>query len=350
MLGFTYNGKHSDELKINYVPDAAKRGEIMTDYEVLDNERSWFPGGDYYKARVKSKLFELPCYYEDITRKEFENIAKWVACDTKGYLIFDQRPYARYFVVPTKRIEPRDYGFDDGMFSRHSGTLTITFTAYYPFAELLYDNADTAPLQASNEVSLLPAAEMPGNSALNKTDMVIYNPGTKLGNSIIRFAGSTGSDDLTITNVTTGDVCVIKKGTVTAENSWLEFDSKTGRVETVTQSGRVLNFVPHGKGYICFAPNEVIADQCPIQQTSGSKIITSAHAFKPEYLGMYIYVDSGWRYIGTYTSDASISMNVNAAATKSTSTKIATMNYLTISKANNASITQLDIICKPEVR
>lgn len=350
MLGFTYNGKHCEELHVKYIPKETQRGDIMSDYETISSERSWVAGGDYYRARVKSRVFELPCYYEDLSRKELEDMVKWLDRRTSGYLIFDERPYARYFVRPTKRIEPKNYGLGYGTNRRYSGTLTITFTAYWPFAELIYTDEGTAPMSEYDEVDLLPAAEMPSSDVHALTETLVYNPGTELGQSIIRFAGSTGSSDLVIRNVANGDECVLKAGLTTATGEYLELNSKTGRVERVTTNGRVLDYIYHDKGYIHFVSDHISNNNLRISQTSGSRVLTSSGAFTEDNLGEYIYIDSGWKYLGTYTSPSSMSMNVNASATKTTRTRIATMNRLTITKGSGANITQLDIICKPEVR
>ena len=350
MLGFTYNGKHCEELHVHYIPKESQRGDRMSDYEVLDDARSWFSGGDFYRSRVKPRVFELPCYFEDLTNKEVNDIIKWLDRRTSGFFVFDDRPYARYFVRPTKRIEPKEYGWEYGMNRRYSGTFTITFTAYWPFATLLTTTEEGAKFVEFDEVDLLPQAEMPSSDMKAVTEGLIYNPGTELGQSIIRFAGSTGSDDLVIHNVTTNDYCILKAGLESPENGYIELNSKTGRVEKVTPTGRLLDFTFHGKGYIHFAPNVILADSVGISQTASSRTLKSSAAFSPDYVGKYVWIDNGWKYLGTYTSESYMDMNVNATATKNVRTKIATMNYLTITKAANANITQLDVICKPEVR
>ena len=353
MLGFSFNGRHCEELHVHFIPKESQRGNIMSDYEVLDDERSWFAGGDYYRSRVKSRQFELPCYYEDVSRKELEDIVKWLDRREQGYLIFDDRPFARYYVHPTKRIEPKNYGIEYGLARRYSGTFTVTFTAYYPFADLLYTNEEDAPIEALNEVDLLPEDLMPATDVKSLSEFVVYNPGTELGQSFIEFAGTTGAangDNLVITNVTNGDKCIIRAGTTTDTGKHYEIDSKKGRMELVSTTGRILDYVPHGAGYIHFEPNVILADNILITQTSGSRVLTSHYAFKPEYVGAYIYIDGGWKYLGTYTSEAEMQMNVNASSTKTVRTKIVTMNRLTITKDANASISTLNVYCRPEVR
>lgn len=94
MNGFNYNGVHNSELKVRYIPDPLERGDYFSDYEVIDEERSWFPGGDFYKTRVKSKVKSIECYYEQVTKGEKDKIIRWLDRRTSGKLWFDDRPYA----------------------------------------------------------------------------------------------------------------------------------------------------------------------------------------------------------------------------------------------------------------
>lgn len=347
MLGFTYNGKHCEkDLQVRYIPKESEKGDLMGDYEVLDQDRSWYPGGYYYKSRAKNRTFSLPCFYEGLTRKERENIVKWLDRRGSGWLIFDERPWARYYVHPTKKVEFKDYSFGGNEERRYSGTFTITFTAYYPFAELIGATEETAVHGSDCEVDLLPDSEMPSGDVKAKTEFTLYNPGTESANTIITFVGSTGSSDLKITNVTTGDVCVLKAGLTATSAAPYKIDSKTGRVTR----GNVLDFAFHDEGYIQLAPNEILRDNIAVKTTSGNKTITSAYAFEPGFVGAYIYVGNAWRYLGSYTNEQKMLMNVNATATATERTKIASMNYFTIEKASNASITTLQIDFVPEVR
>lgn len=92
MEGFSYNGIHSSDLGVYYVPNAQARGDFFADYEVIDSERVWFSGGEYFKPRVKTRVFELDCYYDQITIEKREKIIRWLDRRTGGYLIFDKRP------------------------------------------------------------------------------------------------------------------------------------------------------------------------------------------------------------------------------------------------------------------
>lgn len=93
---------------IRYVPDPIERGDFQSEYDVLDLERSWNAGGEYYHSRVKTRTFNISCFYDEITVAQREAILRWLDRRTSGNLIFDDRPYAEYHVRPAKRIEFKD--------------------------------------------------------------------------------------------------------------------------------------------------------------------------------------------------------------------------------------------------
>ena len=355
MLGFTYNGQHSSKMKVGYAPKDRARGEIMANYDVLDSERNWVPGGDWLGEHAKSRTMELECWYEYLTDRERNEIARWLDRRTAGWLIFDERPHARYYVRPTKAIEPRDYPSNVGGRILHSGLFTITFTAYWPFAELLYTTNDNAPIEALNEVDLLPESMVPASvhvdgGTLYNTLFVVYNPGTEQGHSIIRFAGSTGSGDLTITNSTTGDVCKIKAGTTTSNDDYYEIDSKNMRFELVHNGVHSLAWDKHEGGYIEFAPNRIKRDNITISRTSGSNVITGNGIFESDMVGDYIYYNATWNRITAYTDENTVTCVANASATGSMQSKVISVNRMQVTKANDANVTLLSVECKPEVR
>ena len=350
MLGFTYNGKHTDDLKVKYIPDAIERGDFYADFETIHIERSWFAGGEYFKSRVKTRVFELSCYYEQITREDREAILRWLDRRTSGELIFDERPYASYRVHPTKKIEFKDYLQRINDIDLFSGTFTITFSAFYPFAKLLYETSDALESNYICETNLLPRSMMPPVVAVNDTEFLVYNPGTEIGHSVIQFAGSTGSNDFVIRNVTTGDVCVIRRGLNTADDVHYELNSKLGRAEDVERGYRTLNFVFHDEGYITFAPCEVVIRDAVVETTSGKREVVSDGLFDESLIGKYIYLDSGWRYIGDVLDENTLTTNINAASTGTFITSIVTMNRLTVTKASDAFVETLKVECKAEVR
>ena len=361
MQGFKYNGIHSSDLGVYYIPDASARGDFFADYEIVDMDRAGRDGGEYYYTRVKTRVRNLDCYYEQITFETREKILRWLDRRTSGELIFDERSYATYHVRPTKKIEFKDYLQTDMGEELYSGTFTITFSAYDPFAELNVGSlteliGSNQHDKAAAETGLIDDIYLPRPVGVSDTDFYIYNPGTEIGHSIIRFAGSTGSSDFIIYNATTKDKFVLKAGLSTKENEYYEINSKTGRVERVNGSIREIDFAFHDEGYITFAPCEVVDRSAFVKTTLGSRTVTSDSFFGGKTLfnsrmkGKYISDGMELMLINEVVSSEEMTVNADSKFGGTMICTIADMNYLTIQKAADANITRLEVICKAEVR
>lgn len=287
MQGFTYNGIHCSTYSVYYTPDAAARGSFFSDYDVIDEENGWTPGGNYYKSRVKSKEFSLSCFYDNVTYATRENIIRWLDRRTSGELIFDARPWAKYFVRPTKTIIANDYlQVNNGVEELYSGTFTVVFTAYHPFAELIYSSIDDCKddeeaRRFTSEINVMPDGI---NLPNPKPDSyAVYNMGTETGHSIVRFKGRTGSSPLKIKNSKNGTEFAIREGAITQTGEWYEANSKTGRMEKRTETGNpMIDFSVHDDGYITFEPSEYVGYYCFISGWESDKRIL--HVMLPDNL------------------------------------------------------------------
>lgn len=337
-----------------YIPDPNDRGDFYADYDVIALERTWNAGGEYFQSRVKTRVFELSCYYEEITIAQREEIIRWLDRRTSGDLIFDDRKYASYHVRPTRKIEFKDYLQRDGISDTnlYSGTFTITFSAYDPFASLNVEHAGRSiSARAIAETGLLEEKYTPAAPTPSSTSFVMYNPGTEYGHTIIRFAGSVGETDMVIFNSTTGEKCTLKKRLNIEGSDYIEIDSKTGRIEKVSDNGRELYFAFHDEGYIRLAPFTPLYRNIQIQTTANSRIVTATrNAFNENMVGQYIYTQDGWKYIGQYISPKSVQVNSPLSSSASLTSHVATMNFITITKGSDANVTRFEMICKAEVR
>lgn len=351
MLGFSYNGKHTDEMHIGYIPDAGERGDLVSDYSIVSADRSWAPGADYYTTRTKVREFKLKCFYEMITRREREEILRWIDRRTSGYLIFDDRPYARYTVRPNKAPDIKDYTQFVGTERVFSGTMTIYFAAYYPFADLIETTSDNASPEALADLDLLPSSMMPTIIQPIRSNVLIYNPGTETGNSIIRFSGSAGSEPITIINNENGDTCTITAGYSTTTRIEYEFDSKLGRaaIHNFITGQYSINSRYHDDGFIHFEPNRIIRKNIQVRTTSGSSVVQGYGSFSNEMVGAYICIDDEWKKIINVTNNSSLTIESSVSTTTSVRTNVVTMNHLTIIK-DTANIEYMYIICNSEVR
>lgn len=110
MDGFIYRGKHiSDFGNVFYIPNESERGEYAVPYKIEDQEINGRDGAYYTGNKATVRNFVLRCYYDGITQQTKEEMLMWFGRNTKGRLIFDDREYAYYDVIPNRRMEFEDY-------------------------------------------------------------------------------------------------------------------------------------------------------------------------------------------------------------------------------------------------
>ena len=88
---------------------------------------------------------------------------RWFDRNTKGRLIFDDRDYVYYDVIPNQRVELENYrtvACDNTI--KYTGMITISLKAYCPFGKLISIDANAA----NAETLILPAAKMPGTAPM----------------------------------------------------------------------------------------------------------------------------------------------------------------------------------------
>ena len=105
----------------------------MPEYEVEELTAEGRDGGYHIGARVKSRVFELDCYFEEITQAQLEGIYRWLDRRNHGDLIFDERPFVRYEAFPSKRFPIALYDHDSAAGNLYSGTFTAYLTCCEPF-------------------------------------------------------------------------------------------------------------------------------------------------------------------------------------------------------------------------
>ena len=96
-----------------------------------------------------------------MTLQQKNDMLRWFDRNTKGRLIFDDRDYVYYDVIPSQRIELENYRIATyGNIVKYTGMMTITLKAYDPFGKLI--TTDNPGENA--ETLLLPSSKMPGTS------------------------------------------------------------------------------------------------------------------------------------------------------------------------------------------
>lgn len=249
--GFTYNGIHSEDLGLYYLPTEEDRWFNDPEYDVYSSEIEWRHGGVYYDSKAKIRTFTLKCFFETIDVAKRQAIKAWVKYNTSGKLIFDDMPFVYWNVRPGKI--PVGNWYVDG--ESYSGTVEITFEAYEPFGYLTrkYNTNQNLDDHCGDYCSLIDASDMPSAPTTSSTLFEIYNPGTEECGLSIEFAGTT-SNPFRFYNVGNGTFCVFK-GIPSGRRLMINGD--TGLVSTylANSSNKENGFAYHDKGVVRIDPN-----------------------------------------------------------------------------------------------
>lgn len=187
MRGFTYNGIHSSKYNCYHTPNADDRWRESPVFEVYNEEVTGRDGGYCYGYRTKIRTISLKVFYEDITIETRERIRAWLDRKTSGYLVFDERPFVKYYVRPAKTVPGKSYTTRHEGVSQdlYSGTFTIDFSAYEPFGMLSYKYyTDYDEDGAGLYCGILEENEMPGEPTTAARSFLVYNCGTETCNTV----------------------------------------------------------------------------------------------------------------------------------------------------------------------
>lgn len=183
MDGFSYRGKSISAFgNVLYAPDVAARGEWALPYEVREKELNGRDGEYYYGSRIQARDFKLRCYFDDMSQSDLEDMLEWFDPKTKGRLIFDDRPYVYYDVIPNGKPDMTIYRVKGCNGLHYVGTIVFFLKAYEPYGKLLVVNSDGQTMGAENETLLIPSSKTPTYtpaSSATTHSFLIYNPGTK---------------------------------------------------------------------------------------------------------------------------------------------------------------------------
>ncbi len=251
LCGFSYNGTNSSTYHVDFIPDASDRWFAGTEWDVYDTDVAWHDGGYYYGNAVKAREFTLKCFYEEITKKQREDIRQWLHRNTYGQLIFDDMPFVYWNVRPVKMIEGQEY-LDSG---RYSGTFVITFKAYNPFGYLTRkSNTGSETDDANDYCDLIPSNQMPAAPTTSDRTFSVYNPGREACGLSIVLRGS-ASNPIEFLNNTNGTRCILSS--LAPTNRVLDINADTGMItihSPSSTSNAELGFQCHDRGYVKLNP------------------------------------------------------------------------------------------------
>lgn len=341
MNGFTYNGIHSDTMRVGYAPSVDSWQRKQTTYEIADTDTPGRDGGYFYFSRYKTRDFSLSCWVEDVTINQWERIKRWLDKSTNGRLIFDDTPFMYYNVRPTKALTHKFYPAGNGLIS---GTFTITFTAYDPAGYLLYDRLDVTNsdcLKAAEYCDLLLPAFMPEAPDKETKDFLLYNCGTAPCDTTIRISGLV-NDTVKIQNLTNSQTCTLiplegyERLPVddNGAGAYLEIDSYYGYVKLLGLGSPTYAFAYHDDGFIRLEPARLEREGLRAATSKGSNVVAIAGIpLNSDYAGRYIWLDGGWHkilYVSLANGANNVVIDTNAASDGTVAAMIATLNRIQI--------------------
>lgn len=194
-IGFTFNGKHSSEFGLLRVSD----GDRYEDNFVpsLNDETTDVPGGPgqyYYGETIKERNFLLSMAYDNIGEKDKRRIKHWLHPDDELHeLIFDEKPYIKYWVKCSKEVITNELCFNESYITGtdsfekpiyserrvYKGDFKIEFTAYMPYGIEVNKNLDE--FNPKNSVATIPKdnfsewADSSGLLSLTKYNLDNFN-------------------------------------------------------------------------------------------------------------------------------------------------------------------------------
>lgn len=350
-MGFKYRGRHCKDFDLHYVPSPNDIRNRMETYEVSSVKPAGRDGGYFIHSVANERIFELDCYFENMSEETYADMMEWLRRDCCGELLFDDRPYVIYDVWPTKSIRPDVYMARSKNGFLLSGKQTITLTAYNPFGKIVIntENGNIGFYDALIDTGILEGEKLPKFS-VDSRQFLVYNMGTEPAPAIIRLAGSI-EDDLVITNTTNGTVCRIIGQTdgVIPDDGWQEINGETGQVYMVLGDERRLSYEFHDQGYIKLEPCTPYKRDVLVSYEEGSRYVTcSMGQFNNVQVGQYIYIENEWKYIGRVVNSNTIEINVPTKTSGIDAADIVTMNYLTVE--GNATLDRFEIECIARTR
>lgn len=272
LSGFTYNGVHSEEFGLYYLPTEEDRWFLDPEYEVYSTDIEWKHGGVYYDSKATIRTFTLNCFFENIDVAKRQAIKAWLKRGTIGMLTFDDMPFV-YWIVRPGKIPVGNWYYDQDTFS---GTVVITFNAYEPFGYLTRKcNTGSVSDNAADYCNLIDEEDMPAAPEIyvprkyTKTSQTlvldspywfeVYNPGTEACGLSIEIGGST-SNPIRFYNTTNDTFCIFNglpqievKGATSSE--YIGINGDTGLVYVSDGDYQYTDFSYHDKGVVRLEPN-----------------------------------------------------------------------------------------------
>lgn len=281
--------------------------------------------------------------------KTREKIRAWLTEKSVGEQILDSRPFVVYRSVQlNKAISGKAYPVKYDVLGNdlYNGTFTIEFILYEPYGYLLYKSYDGFDKDnAESYCGILPTSEMPAAITTSSRNFFMYNPGTEVCDTLIKIGGTVGSGGLTIQNETNGTKCKLLS---LPSSGYLEIDSFHGSVVHVNGNTKTQDFQNHDEGFLKLEPSMLEKDMT-IGITRNSNIASVFdYPVTNSLVGRYVNINNSWVKITGINSDGRLVLESSSSSTGSISTKLATINKITVT-GTNISLSTFEIDYYPMI-
>lgn len=215
--GFTFNGKHSSEFKVLRTNDGGDRYQDILVPDVSDNSEE-VPGGVgeyYFGSSFGVREFSINIAYDELNEADKRRLKKWLYPDHSLHeLIFDERPYIKYWVKLSKAPEFDELCFDNKENGQrvYKGEAKLDFTAYMPYGMVVDKKLDSEIYDKYNNIDQWgEASGLLAGTALRPLDKFvksgktwisrIYNPGDFDTDWVASFAHNTAGVKFTLKSI-----------------------------------------------------------------------------------------------------------------------------------------------------
>lgn len=272
-IGFTFNGIHSSQLGIYSVTSGDRY-----DYSLFPELQSIsvdIPGGDgsyYFGSTLKNKTFSLNIAFDSVTETELREMSNWLYNNGDiATLIFDERPYIKYYVKVNQQPQLKYVPFVETTFRIYKGEGNIQFTAFNPYGYSVYkfldEYSDTNKSEWETASRFLASKQVSAANfydTFNAGEIPVYNP------------GDVPVDFILTLGVSAGAIPVVSLGTSTFTLNLANLGA--GSVEINTEK-RLIKHVASNNGAISII-NYTLADGNLFKIPRDSALVTNLTARK----------------------------------------------------------------------
>lgn len=255
--GFSFCGVDISELGLEYAPDLTRTYVYSgSSYKVHEQSFDGHDGGYYYGSTVAPKTFELRCIFQDrhVNDGVLTHIERFFRRGRTGPLVFSKRPWVSYTATVVK--------LDASQLTNYkNGVVTISLTAYYPYAvhpQNWLDLTSSHLTNMMNNSGLLFEAMTPSTSIIasggtmtEQTSFLLYNGGTEPSPLAIHIAGD-ATEGVVIANAATRQKCafIALSSAITSDaGKYLRCDPISGLTVLTDGISEELAYLYHDYGF-----------------------------------------------------------------------------------------------------